>query len=54
MEDLKDTDVLSQIEDEVWLTKVHELLVGFSKVTTEHVDLPAPDRAPDEGAPAEG
>ncbi len=54
MEDLKDTDVLSQIEDDIWLTKVHELLVGLSKVTTEHVDLPAPEQAPGAGAPAEG
>lgn len=54
MDDLKDTDVLSQIEDDVWLEKVHELLVGLSKVTTEYVDLPAPGRATDAGAPAEG
>lgn len=53
MEDLKDTDVLSQIEDDIWLTKVHELLVGLSKVTIEHVDLPAPEQAPDAGASGE-
>jgi trigger factor len=54
MDDLKDTDVLSQIEDDVWLTKVHELLVGLSTVTTEHVDLPAPEPASDAVAPVEG
>jgi len=54
MEDLKDTDVLSQIEDDIWLTKVHELLVGLSKVTTEHFDLPAPDEAAEAGASGEG
>jgi trigger factor len=54
MEDLKDTDVLSQIEDDIWLTKVHELLVGLSKVTTEHFDPPAPDEAAEAGASGEG
>ena len=37
--DLKGTDALSQIEDEVWLSKVHEHLVRISKVTTEMVDV---------------
>lgn len=54
MEDLKGTDVLSQIEDDVWLTKVHELLVGLSKVTTEHFDLPAPEESAGAGVPGGG
>ena len=47
---LKDTDVLSQIEDDIWLTKVHALLVGLSKVTTENFDLPAPGESAEAGA----
>jgi len=54
MEDLKDTEVLSQIEDDIWLMKVHEVLVGLSKVTTERFDLPAPDEAARAGASEEG
>jgi trigger factor len=54
MEDLKDTDVLSQIEDDIWLSKVHELLVGLANVTTEHVDLPAPEERAGAGPSDEG
>ena len=35
--DLADTDALSQIEDELWLEKVHELLVSVSNVKTEEL-----------------
>jgi len=35
LEDLAGTDALSQLEDELWLEKVHEFLVGVSKITTE-------------------
>ncbi len=38
MKDLAGTDALSQIEDELWLEKVHEYLVSVSKVTTEDLD----------------
>jgi len=40
MKDLKDTDALSRIEDDIWLAKVHDLIVGFSNVTTEEIELP--------------
>ena len=36
--DLAGTDALSQIEDDLWLEKVHELLVSVSKVTTEALE----------------
>lgn len=39
MKDLKGTDALSRIEDEIWLEKVHGHLVAISKVTTELVDV---------------
>ena len=38
--DLEGTDLLKQLEDDIWLTKVHELIVGLSNVTTEQVELP--------------
>jgi FKBP-type peptidyl-prolyl cis-trans isomerase (trigger factor) len=36
--DLAGTDALSQIEDELWLEKVHEFLVSVSKVKTEALE----------------
>ena len=48
--DLAGTDALSQIEDEIWLEKVHELLVSVSNVKTEALE---PD-AEEEGSSAEG
>lgn len=36
--DLADTDALSQIEDELWLEKVHEFLVSVSNVKTEALE----------------
>jgi trigger factor len=50
MKDLAGTDALSQLEDEIWLEKVHELLVSLSNVTTE--PLVVPDQA--EGVSATG
>jgi trigger factor len=52
-EDLKNTDALSQIEDDIWLAKVHGLLVDISRVKTEHIDLPA-GGAGDAERPQEG
>jgi len=42
LEDLKGTDALSQIENDIWLEKVHDLIVGFSKITTEPFEPPKP------------
>lgn len=39
LKDLKGTDALSRIEDDIWLEKVHGHLVAISKVTTELVDV---------------
>jgi trigger factor len=39
MKDLKGTEALSRIEDDLWLEKVHGHLVAVSKVTTELVDV---------------
>lgn len=39
MKDLKGTEALSRIEDDIWLEKVHGHLVTISKVTTEFVDV---------------
>jgi trigger factor len=39
LKDLKGTDALSRIEDDIWLEKVHGHLVAISKVTTELVDI---------------
>ncbi len=41
-DDLKGTDLLSQIEDDLWLEKVHALLIDGVTVTTEMMDLPRP------------
>jgi FKBP-type peptidyl-prolyl cis-trans isomerase (trigger factor) len=38
LNDLAGTDALSQIEDELWLEKVHELLVSVSNVKTEALE----------------
>jgi len=40
-EDLKGTDLLSQIEDELWLEKVHTVLTSGVTVKTEMIDLPS-------------
>jgi FKBP-type peptidyl-prolyl cis-trans isomerase (trigger factor) len=48
--DLAGTDALSQIEDELWLEKVHEFLVSVSNVKTEALE---PDE-PEEGSSGEG
>ena len=47
--DLADTDALSQIEDELWLEKVHEFLVNISNVKTEALE---PDES-EEGSSTE-
>ena len=47
--DLAGTDALSQIEDELWLEKVHEFLVSVSNVKTEALE---PDE-PEEGLSTE-
>jgi len=39
MKSLEGTDMLSQIEDDIWLTKVHGHLADVSKISTEEVDL---------------
>ncbi len=39
MKDLKGTEALSRIEDDIWLEKVHGHLVTISKVRTELVDV---------------
>ncbi len=49
-EDLKGTDLLSQIEDELWLEKVHTVLTNGVTIKTEMIDLP---RAPAEGPASE-
>ncbi|MBM3307868.1 MAG: trigger factor [Candidatus Eisenbacteria bacterium] len=50
MSDLKDTEALSKIEDELWLEKVHDHIVAISKVTTELVDLAKLREAAAQGA----
>jgi trigger factor len=55
MNDLAGTDVLSQIEDDLWLEKVHDFLVGVSKVTTEQFTPGETEKAgetPDAAGPA--
>ena len=49
--DLEGTDLLKQLADDIWLTRVHELIVGLSKVTTEQIELP---RAADAAKAVEG
>jgi trigger factor len=39
LSDLAGTEALSQLEDEIWLEKVHDLLVGVSNIKTEPLDL---------------
>ena len=39
MKGLEGTDMLSQIEDDIWLGKVHGHLADVSKITTEEVSL---------------
>jgi trigger factor len=39
MKNLEGTDMLSQIEDDIWLTKVHRHLADVSVITTEEVSL---------------
>jgi trigger factor len=39
LKDLEGSESLSEIENDIWLGKVHELIVGFSKVTTEPFDV---------------
>jgi trigger factor len=52
--DLEGTDLLSQLEDDIWLMRVHDLIVGLSKVTTEQIELPrAADAAAGDGEPAQ-
>lgn len=48
LNDLANTDALSQIEDELWLEKVHEFLVSISKITTE--EFTPEDAAAEENA----
>ena len=38
LSDLAGTDAISQIEDELWLEKIHEFLVSVSNVTTEALE----------------
>jgi trigger factor len=39
MENLAGSDALSQMEDDIWLEKVHDFLVSVSRVSTEPLDL---------------
>lgn len=50
--DLDGTDVLRQLEENMWLAKVHDLIVGLSKVKTEQVELPQASDA-GKGEPAQ-
>jgi trigger factor len=45
LSDLADTEALSQIEDDLWLEKVHDFLVSISKVTTEEFTPGEADKA---------
>ncbi len=47
LNDLSGTDALSEIEDELWLEKVHQLLVDLSKIRTETFEPPPPDGGTD-------
>jgi trigger factor len=47
LEDLKGTEALGDIEDDIWLEKVHDLLVSLSQVKTEYVDF-SKERASEE------
>lgn len=40
LEDLKGTDALSEIKDDLWLRKTHDFITGISKITTEAVEMP--------------
>ena len=55
IEDLKGTEALSGIEDDIWLEKVHDLIVSMSKVATESVEPPkvagSAEAQGDEGRP---
>jgi len=42
-------EMYRELEDRLWLEKVHELLVDKVKVTTESVELPAPDQGRPDG-----
>lgn len=39
IDELKGTDAFEQIEDDVWLEKVHAFLVDGSRITTEQIEL---------------
>ena len=54
LENLKGTDALSQLEDEMWLEKVHEYLVSISNVTTEPFEATPESEGVDESAAAGG
>ena len=45
MKYLEGSDALSQIEDDIWLEKVHDLMVGISEVTTETFDPAEEEKA---------
>ena len=45
MKYLDGSDALSQIEDDIWLEKVHDLMVGISNVTTETFDPAEEEKA---------
>ncbi len=47
-------EMYRELEDRLWLEKVHERLVDSVKVTTEHVEIPAPgEDHPEAGAGSE-
>jgi trigger factor len=52
--DLAGTDALSQIEDELWLEKVHELLVSVSNVKTEALEPDAEEESSSGGGEGAG
>lgn len=40
MKDLEGSELIDQLKDDLWLSKVHEFAIGLSKVTTEMVEIP--------------
>jgi trigger factor len=44
MDDLEGSDLLDQLKDDLWLSKVHELALGLSKVTTEEYEPPSDEQ----------
>jgi len=51
MKDLEGSDLLGQLKDDLWLSKVHDFAIGLSNVTTEEYEPPTDGEGEGEEAP---